>query len=353
MSSRVANYIRHHTDVDARVLDPSGTRAVSLNTGRASNSGFPGIVQVEGTPGPEYLDALYYLEPAGIQRLGLAYVYATDAWAAGVPERARGRLADPGLFDLLVRDGDEALYRVRPEFLALESAPHPESFEALRAAVPPGTEVYLPPNAQSALRNQEIMLRVASALPHARLVGAIRPAAIHFRTPVPWQVVPLGAQLPELVALPLLIDAWEYPPGRWREVWRNPSARVAVYAPTAAGAPPTEAEPPPISFRLAGVQADEARLMFTATLEADPSREWTGQDWVLVPIDASPWGVPALRHDEQPVIAQWFAGQAASGAATTTHTYVFDAQASTLAMREADGSFTTVQASQRRMTSGA
>ena len=352
MSSRVAAAIRDHTATDARVLD-SGGHVVSLNTGRASNSGYSDIVDVIGTFSPEYKDALHYLEPAGIRRLGLAYVYATDAWVAELPAPARGRLSDPGLFDLLARDGDEALYRVRPEFLALETAPHPDSYEALRAAVPPGTEVYLPPNAPSDLRTQEIMPRVASVLPHARLAGAIPPSAIHPRTPAPWQVESPGAQARELVALPLLIDAWDYPPRGWREVWRNPSDRVAVYAPTAGGEPLADAAPAPVQVQLADVRADETRLTFTATLDARAAREWSGQDWVLVPIDASPWGVPALRHDGRPVIDQWFAGQAGAGAETTTHTYVFNARVASLAVRGADDGFTNVQASQRTPEPGA
>ena len=352
MSSVVAGHIRERTDTDARVLDSTGGYVVLLNAGRANNQGLVGVDQIEGVSGPEYLDALHYLEPVGIRRLGLAYVYATDAWVAALPARARGRLANPELFDLLARDGDEALYRVRPGFLALETAPHPNSYEALRAAVPQATELYLPPSAQPDVRTQEAMLRVASALPQARLVGAIHPQVLHARGPVPWQVSPLGAQAPELVVLPLLDDAWDYPPRGWREIWRNPPDRIGVYAPTAAGAPPTATAPPPISVRLADVQADAARLTFTATFEADASREWTGQDWVLVPIDSSPLGVPHTQAFGEPVIEQWFAGQAAA-AGTTTHTYVFDARDSTLAIRTPDGALATVQSSQRTFEPGA
>ena len=351
MSSVVAGHIRDRTDTDARVLDSTGGYVVLLHTGRANNQGLVGVDQIEGVSGPEYLDALHYLEPAGIRRLGLAYVYATDAWVAALPARARGRLADPDLFDLLARDGDEALYRVRPGFLALETAAHPDSYEALRAAVPRATDVYLPPSAQSHVKVQESMLRVASALPHARLVGSIRPQVLHARAP--WQVAPLGAQAPELVVLPLLDDAWNYPPRGWREIWRNPPDRIGVYAPTAAGAPPTDAVPPTISVDVSDVQVDEARLMFTVTLNADASRQWMGQDWVLIPIDSSPLSVPQTQAFGEPVIEQWFAGQAAAAAGTTTRTYVFDARDSTLAIRTTDGALTTVPSSQRTLEPGA
>ena len=57
-----------------------------------------------------------------------------------LPARARKWLADPSLFELLYRDGDEAFYRIQPAFLELDVAPDPESFEALRS-VPPSTSV--------------------------------------------------------------------------------------------------------------------------------------------------------------------------------------------------------------------
>ena len=124
MSERLASYIRDqppldlmrdHTPVDARVFTPEWPYwAASLATGRPNNAGFAGLGHLIYYTGPEYLDALNYLEPAAIQRLGIEYVHATDTWAAGLPARARRWLADPSLFKLLARDGDEALYHVRP-----------------------------------------------------------------------------------------------------------------------------------------------------------------------------------------------------------------------------------------------
>ena len=359
MSSHLAAYIRDHTAVDARVLNgvdaywlhAASNQTVLMNTGRPNNQGFTGVVQLELDWGPEYLDARHYLEPAAFRRLGLTYVYATDAWAAALPARARGWLADPGLFDLLARDGDEAFYRVRSAFLALKTAPHPASFEALRS-VPPGTVVYLPP--QPDWRNQVRLLRVASVLSHARLVGTVNPQGLHLRTSAPWAVAPLGARVPELVVLPLLHGAWLFPPVTWRQVWRNPLDRVSVYALSDAVDPPPDAAPLSVSVRLDDVRAAAEGLTFTATLDARAPHPWTGQDWVLVPTDTSPWAIPVLdRHDGLPVIEQWFAGQAVAGGGTTTHTYVFDARASSLAVRRANGAFTTIEASKRTPSPGA
>ena len=224
MSRRVAAFIQDHTAAEARVLDPTTRLAVLLHTGRPNNYGFTDTVQLSPQQGPEYLDARHYLEPAALRQLSLSYVYATDDWVASLPDRARRWLADPSLFDLLTRDGDEALYYARPEFLALTTAPHPESFEALRAAVSPATVVYLQPQTRSQL--QVDLLRVASSLPQARLVGIVNPERLHLRTPVPWRVEPLGEQALDLVALPTLHEAWLYPPAGWRQIWRNPTGRA-------------------------------------------------------------------------------------------------------------------------------
>ena len=236
MSERLASYIRDqppldlirdHTPVDARVFTPEWPYwAVSLATGRPNNAGFAGLGHLIYYTGPEYLDALNHLEPAAIQRLGIEYVHATDTWAAGLPARARRWLADPSFFELLVRDGDEALYHVRPAFRNLEVAPHPESFEALRS-VPSSTLVYLAPEL-----GWLHALRIASVLSHARLTGAIDTQPLHLMTPTPWTVEPLGERVPDLVVLPASVEPSMFPAVEWQLVWRDSADGIAVYADT-------------------------------------------------------------------------------------------------------------------------
>ena len=350
MSRRLAVHIRTHVPVDAPVLDPSANLAVLLHTGRPNNFGFANAVHLIWRPGPEYLDARHFLEPAAFRRLGLEYIFATDAWVAGLPTRSQNRLRDPRFFDLLARDGDASLYRVRPAFLALESAPHPGSFEALRDILP-GTLVYLQP--QVSLELQERQLRMASVLSHTRLVGGVSPERLHLLTPAPWEVEPLGREVPALVAMPLLHEAWVYPPAGWREVWRNPPTRVALYAPPVVGEGLVSVEPSPVHVQVTDMHAEGERVTFTATLEAAATGQWLGQDWVLGPVDASPWGIPVLQRDGQLNVEQWFTGQAAAGATTTTRHYVFDARASSLAVRGTDGAYTKVEASNRAPAPGA
>ena len=226
MSNRLGSYLRDNTPVDARVFTPEWPYwAVSLATGRPNNAGFAGFGHLIYYTGPEYLDALNFLEPAAIQRLGIEVVHATNTWAAGLPPEAQRWLADPGLFELLGHDGDEALYRVRPAFLNLEVAPHPESFEALRS-VPPSTMVYLAPQL-GWLHG----LRIASVLAHAQLTGAIDMQPLHLTTPTPWTVEPLGERVPDLVVLPVPVEPSMFPSVEWQLVWTDAADGIAVYAP--------------------------------------------------------------------------------------------------------------------------
>lgn len=192
LAPRVSAFIRDHTALDAHVLDTERPYwNVSFVTGRPSNAGFDRLTHLFYHLGPNYRDALDYLEPAAIRRLSIAYVRATDAWVAGLPSRAQAWLGDPRLFELLVQDDGERLFRVRPAFLNLDVSPHPASFEALRQAVPSSATVYLvvPPRAIDTLR-------VASTLSHARLVGQVDPRQLHLLSPASWHVDPLVDQPP-------------------------------------------------------------------------------------------------------------------------------------------------------------
>ena len=224
MSDRLASHIRDHTPLDARVLTPEWPYwAVSLATGRPSSAGFADLHHLIYFTGPEYLDAVSYLEPDAIRRLGIEYVHATEAWAAALPPRAQGWLADPSLFEPLARDGAEALYRVRPAFLALDVEPHPGSFEALRAA-PSSTIVHLAPEL-----GWLDGLRIASVLSHTHLTGALETQHLHLLAPAPWAVGPPGKQAPDLVVLPASIEPSMAPTQKWTQIWRNDD--IAAYAP--------------------------------------------------------------------------------------------------------------------------
>ena len=344
----VADYIRANTAVDARVLATEWPYwNVFLGTGRPNNAGFADVIYLIYHPGPEYWDARHYLEPAAIRRLGLEYVLATDAWVDLLPDRARRWLADPSLFELLIREGDEAFYRMQPAFFELDVAPYPESFEALRA-VPPGTTVYLTPQTIWSDR-----LRVASVLPHTRLVGAFNALPLHVRSSEPWTVEPLGENVPDLIVLPAYVEPWTwmFPSDGRQPIWRNDE--VAVYAPNGAVAAITPArtvlEAPPVAVEITDAHMDDGRIVFSTTFDDRAPEHWTAQDWVVVGVDATPLAIPVGFHgkgrDRGPAIAKWFAGLVSSGSATDSHTYEFDVPAARLAVRNDAGAFVPLSAS--------
>ena len=354
LTGPMADYIRDHTAVDARVLATEWPYwNVFLGTGRPNNAGFADVIYLIYHPGPEYWDARHYLEPAAIRRLGLEYVHATDSWVDVLPARAREWLADPSLFELLYRDGDEAFFRIQPAFLELDVAPHPESFEALRS-VPPSTTVYLAPQA-----NWLDRLRVASVLPHAQLVGTINTLRLHARTPVPWTVAPPGEGVPDLIVLPASVElwTWAFPPSARQPVWRNEV--VAVYAPGGTVAPITPPrlalETPPVAVAIVDAHLGNGRIAFTATFDNQAPERWTGQDWVVVRVDTWPWEIPTaiLDRGRGPATAKWFAGLLSSNSVTSTHSYEFDAAAATLAVRNDRGALVPLDTSEGVLGAGA
>ena len=341
MSERLAAHIRDHTSVEARVLATTPPYAnVFLATGRPNAAGLAGEIHQNYVLGPEYLDAVNYLEPGAFRRLELDYVHASDAWRAGLPDRAARWLDDPRFFELLARDSGETLYRVRPAFPELDTAPHPASFEALRA-LPSSLAVYFHHQASWWSR-----IRIASALPDARLMGALNLAGLHLHTPQ-WPMEPLAEHVPDLVVLPAAVDPWMFPAG-WRPIWRNEDA--AVYASPSA-APPAMAlpdnEPAPVSVRVSNARLDQGRLTFTATYGERAPERWTSQDWLLVPLFDSPLGIPVGfgRHERGPDFAKWIDGLLSSGSAATTHTYRLDLATSALEVRNDRGVFTPLLAS--------
>ena len=339
-SDGVAAYIRDRTAVDARVLSPHPA-SMTFATGRANASGFAQLLHLFAVKGPEYQDAIHYLEPAAIRRLGITYVHATDAWVAELPDRAARWLGDPRYFELLIRDGAEALYRVRPDFLRLNAAPAPASFEALRQAVPASAVVYLPaPFGSSA------MFRVAWALSHTRLLSNVD-VGLHLLKPI--RVDPLGQHEPDLVVAPAQLVPWMFPPAGRQPIWWNDA--FAVYAPNSIVAPvmppPPQDAPPPVSVRVSDVRAADGRVSFTVTLDDREPERWTGQDWVAVATESSPWAIPLeiLPDGRTPVGAAWFAGHFVPGAGTTTRTIEFDARASRLVVQDGHGGFTAAATS--------
>ncbi len=330
--SDVAAFIRDRTAVDARVLSPSPHR-MTFATGRPNVSGLAGRFHLGRMTGAAYRDAAGFLDPTAVRRLEVDYVHATDVWAAELPAQARRRLENPRYFDLLVRDGADALYRVRPAFLQIDAPPAPASYEALRQSVPASAVVWLPAPFES-----KAMVRIAASLDHARLVGQLDSSVAHLRRP--FQIEPLGGVEPDLVAAPLPLLPWMFPPDSRQPVWWNDE--LAVIAPRGAVAPIMPPDAPPIaaSVRVSDAHTLDGRAVFTATL-LDTATHWDGQDWLVVAVDDSPRALPRTvpPHNRTPIYVVWFAGHFPPDEAPAPQTFDFDARTSRLAARDDQGTF--------------
>ena len=332
MSETVAEYIREETPIDARILSPAPTE-MSIVTGRPNASAYSEFVQFVPVFGPEYLDAIHYLEPLAVRRLGASYVHASDDWIASLPEHARHWLQDPDFFDLLIRDGSDTLYRVKPAFLNLETTPPAESFEGLRQAVPESATVYLSPALEPVNS-----IRAAVVLSHTRLLGRARPTPTwHSRPHFPTD--PLGDHTPDLIVTSARLAPSALPVDRREPLWWNDE--IALYPLGEAAIPIMSPPPRPFSVRVSDVRTADGRISFTASFTDRAPDQWKGQDWLVTSTDASPWAIPReFEADERRHAgSQWFGGQVVPGRDATTFRFEFDPRMASLAVQNADGSY--------------
>ena len=314
-SDLVANYIREHTPVDARVLSPHPS-AMTIATGRPNASGFANLLHIISGTGPEYKDAIRFLEPAALRQLGIDYVHATDSWAGELPDSAAQWLNDRELFKLLIRDGSDALYRVQPKFLDVNVPPARASFEALKQAVQPSVTVYLSRDVEP-----RVALRAAAALSHTQQFGYVQTSVLHLLTKLPLE--PLGNHEPDLVVTSSRLAPSAFQPTMRRPIWWNDS--IAIYAPTAKIEPITGPPPSHFSVELSDVHIVDERIAFTATFTDRAADRWTGQDWVVISADDSRWTLPTrssnTRRTQAP--ARSFIGQLQPVPKTETHEYFY------------------------------
>ena len=122
---------------------------------------------------------------------------------------------------------------------------------------------------------------------------------LHLQADIP--STPLGSQTADLVVTSARLAPSMFQPTARRPVFWN--QEIAVYSPDSTVAPVREPPPQPFKVRLSDAQAADGRLTFTATLSDQTGAGWTGQDWLVVPADDSPWAFPLIRPTD--TAAQW------------------------------------------------
>lgn len=326
---RVIRYIHNRTPTEARIFSPHPSE-LTLATGRPNAAGFAGYLHNQERVGPEYHDVLRFLEPAAVRRLGFTYLHATDAWVLALPIRAKEWLEDTRLFEPLVRDGSHALYRIQPAFLRVNPMPTPQSYEALRRAIPESATVYLTEGLEHLNK-----IRLASVLAHTQLKGTIDASRIHFLTGIPTR--PPGRNDPDVVIvardLSLGLAEHGYP-----TVWWDSNAIAYLTSESIAPAidPPPPAAPD-FAVRLSNVRAEANHVTFSAAFTDHTPEGWTGQDWLVIQLEDTPWAQAMHYEDDGYTLVgrQWYAGQIGPSGGTETHRYRFDALAGTLSVRNA------------------
>ena len=342
LSGAVERFIRDQTPIDSRILSPKWN-LITESTGRLNAAGFVRFSHATSASGPEYADAISFLDPEALRRMGITHVHATDTWIGQLPDRAQRWLEDPQLFELLVRGEDDRLYRVLPTLLEFNPMPNPRSFEALRLTIP----------ASSAVRVLGLTaidsMRIASTLPHTRLLGRFPRGDIHLRSeivshppdsaPADFVIVPRDRPSP-------------YGLRTVRPIWWN---KFAIAYETKPSSIPTVDSPPQpeaqFTVRLSEIQQTNSHIAFSATFTDHAPSAWTGQDWLLISGRDLPWALPTEDNGITVASLAWFAGQIAPGG-ETTHVYEYDARQNRLAVQNPDGALAPIQSSGDRLTPG-
>ena len=343
LSQVIVDHIRKRTAVDARILSPKPTE-MSIATARPNSSGFLTFIQFKDIPGPEYLDALRFLEPHAVKQLGFTYVHTTQDWIASLPNQALRWLSNPEYFELLAHHGSDSLYRIKPAFLELSVIPTPGSFEALRRSVPTSATVYMSPALDSI-----DAVRVAVALSHSSLIGTVRPTW-HSQADIVTR--PLHRGTPDFVVAPLNRASSSFPEDARRPTWWFEN--TAIYALGGGSSPLLDLPEETFSVEISKVRMDTNRVVFKATFINAMADHWTGQDWLVVAADASPWAIPVdvrsdgITHDGK----TWFAGQIDPTLESLTRVFEYNARAGTLAVQSDSGTFDSVQSSGQRLDPG-
>ena len=336
----IAIFIREELSRDAAILSPAPSE-LSIATGMPAPYGFLELTQYVGLRGPDYRDAIRFLDPEAVKRLGVDYLHATPDWVDSLPDRSQSRVENPEYFEPWLQTEAGALYRIRPEFNRLEVKPEAESFEMLRALVGREAAVYV----SEALHLLD-RLSVAAALANATLFGDLGDPA-HIRGDV--GLTAYDGQDFDYLVLPSSLAPTGLPSERRNAVWSGSS--MSMYAISGAEIGIRTQPSAPLTLHVEESRAPGSGFGFVATFEVGVTSGWTGQDWVLLRSDRTPWALPVL-HGPGSAPVHWYGGQANPRLRTLRVEYDFDALAGSLTWSIGGGETRSAESSTRELSEG-
>ena len=300
-------------------------KLISAGTGRPTPLGYAEWPHYVGLVGPEYLDALRFLDRAALNELRIDFVHVDAAALHSMSAEARRRLASPSEFRLIFRaptPQSDALYKVVPR-PQVAQAPAPSSFRAF-AQLAAGRRVLI----SSATHPLERLPLYYTLRSSDGLYGEWGDPG-HFRRDVQIQS-PAGGAV-DLIALPDSLYPSPLDPAHRAPAWAG--GRVRLYDLTMPVPGPTAAPP---------IHVDGRSLLDASGIQITSmpgwSDSWTGTDWVLYREAEPSTGIPAILERGQ----RWFPGQLAPQNPGQRIAIRFNASRGQLEHRLADGAWSAV-----------
>lgn len=298
---------------------------VTSGTGQPAPLGYAEWPHYLGLHGPEYRDALRFLDRAALNELGIDFVHVDAAMLSVMTDDAKRRLQSPSEFQLIFQDTGphmDGLYTVIPQS-AETRGPEPSSFRAF-ADLAAGRRVLI----SSALHPLSRLPLFYTLRSSDSLFGQWGDPG-HFRRDVRIRP-PTGAPI-DLIVLPDTLYPSPLDPVHRVAVWTHDRTRVYDVAAPVLGRAPA----PPI--RVDGHTLLGASGIQITSLPGWPD-DWTGTDWVLYREAEPAAGVPAILTRGE----RWFPGQLAPDQPGQRVAIRFNASAGRLEHLGADGGWNAV-----------
>ncbi len=333
----VVSFIRNQLERDASILSPNPSE-LAIASGRPAPSGYVGFTQYLGLLGPEYVDAIEFLDPEAIRRLGVGYVHSTPEWIDRLPVRSKNWLLNPEYFRVLIQSDQGSLYQILPLFKGLNAGSDARSFIALRRLAGSGAKIYIPPAVHPLER-----LSMAAALQDARLFGELGDPA-HVRSDLGF--VPYAGEEVDFVVLPANLAPTGLRPDRRSPVWSRDANSVYAVGDIEHAAGVQEFAP--LLVDIEESRTGEGTVRFTVKFEVGDQTGWTGQDWILIGDDRTQWAVPALLGRAE----HWYSGQVNPSSRNLRVEYDWDVAAGALQWSTGVGSPRVAQSSASNLAEG-